>query len=255
MVTPKAIFDLDDTLCGVWLDGRIQPTAAAYDDCIRRFAYTMKLMGFDPEDAKAAQQEIDLDMARAVGFLDKTRFAESMKAAYHTMCAEYGKLPNLGHGDLVYNIGMSVFTDYPYAALDGALQVLDAVSKDYETIIVTKGEPEEQYKKLQDSGCGSFADAVYVVGRKDEADWQDVYAQIGLTDEIAPLCWAIGNSVKADVNPPLRRGLNAIHLKDKNGWVFEQAHVETPLPGRYVYTITDISEVLHCLPLSASITK
>ena len=249
---PTIIFDYDDTVGGIQFpDGTVHPGAAAYDDIIRREKEFVTTLGYDGERFLQLQHDIDLVLAKQHGFGDKTRFAQSFVEAFKALRAEKGTvlapMPNVEKS--IFDLGMKVFTDYPYVALEGALDVLDKLSQYYRIAIVTKGEYEEQMKKLRDSGCGAYADQIFVVGKKNDEEWNTVLDELGfLTPEDAAESWAVGNSAKADVNPLLPRGFNGIEIAEKNKWTFEQAALAAPMDGRIATTISDITEVLSIIP-------
>jgi putative hydrolase of the HAD superfamily len=245
---PTLIFDYDDTLGGVLLDGKVVPGYMAYNDTIRRFGDVMHSMGFDRQEALDTQSTIDRTMATQCGFADKSRFAESFRHTYsHLSLTQTGTL-HRSTADSLFSLGMTVFTGYPYVPLEHALDVLEHFKGHYRISVLTKGEPEEQYRKLRDSGVANFTDHVKVVGRKNATDWQATLRELDLWGN-THRCWSIGNSVKADVNPALLLGLNALHLNDPDGWTFENAEYETPLPGRELGVITGLSECLLHIPV------
>lgn len=228
-------------------DGRVLPGAAAYDDVLNRFEWRMGECGFSGPDARAAQATIDLALAATHGFADKTRFAQSLVETYHTlMIRERRPVPGLA--DEVYAIGMSVFTDYPYAPLPGAVDVLNAFGPEWFHLVVTKGDVVEQTKKLADSGLGDLVDAVEVVGRKDLGDWLAVLGQHDVAFGDTAVSWAVGNSLKADVNIPLALGFHGIWIDGKNGWAFETAAPAAPAPDRQFHRVTDVTDVLAIIP-------
>lgn len=239
---PMILWDYDDTLGGVrFPDGTIHPGAEAYSDTIRRFLAYMECSGFNREAAQKQQHDIDLILAQQHGFSNKTRFACSMVQAYEALGGA-----DKAHKDAIFSIGMSVFTDYPYVPLEGALEALYLTRDFFRHVVVTKGEVVEQEKKLQQSGIIHFVDDVFVVGKKDAADWEAVLGSLNLPE--AKDVWAIGNSVKADVNPLLALGYNGIHIKDKNWWVFEHAEMHTPYEGRTAVVVENVIDVLNYLP-------
>jgi putative hydrolase of the HAD superfamily len=252
-VQPTIIYDYDDTLGGVMFpDGSIHPGAQAYFDIIERQKAMVNSIGLDGERYIQLQHDIDLVLAKQHGFGDKTRFATSFVMAFADLATatDNAHLLTESMKTAIYDLGMAVFRDYPYHALEGALEVLDKTSRFYRIAIVTKGEYSEQMKKLKDSGCGAYADHIYVVPKKDENDWNGVLTDLGYgTEDDASESWAIGNSAKADVNPLLRRGFNGIEIAEKNKWTFEQADMDEPMYGRVAKVITDISAVLDIVPL------
>lgn len=252
---PVILFDYDDTLGGVrFPDGSVRPGAAAYFDCIDRFVQYMTALGYDGEAARQQQHEIDIDLATTLGFGDKTRFASSMAKAYALLA---GDAASESEEKAAYDIGMSVFTDYPYAPLPGAIEVMDILRPFYYLAVITKGEQQEQARKLIETGVMERADYVCVVDRKDDADWDRVLADLELTPDhlggrqFVSKSWAIGNSVKADVNPLLRRGFNGIHIAEKNGWAYETEELITPVDGCRAVTVTDILDILSHLSTSS----
>jgi putative hydrolase of the HAD superfamily len=97
-------------------------------------------------------------------------------------------------------IGLGVF-EHPYVALPGALNTMAVMAQHYNIAIVTKGEDTEQRKKVFDSGCFIYADHVIPVSKKDTADWERVVDNLRIPFNNRVQSWAIGNSVKSDINP------------------------------------------------------
>lgn len=246
------IFDFDDTLGGVLINGQVSFTHQAYTDAIRRFGEAMALRGHDPDEAIQEMDRIDREMCERLGFGDRTRFARSMERAYYNLCVRksWAVVPEIAKQ--MFDIGMSVFTDYPYVPLPGALEVMDAFRRDYLIAVVTKGNQQEQMKKIEVTGVGERADRVIVCDHKDDEDWQYVVSMLAITREEAARSWAVGNSIKADVNPPLRLGFNAIHIHNPTGWDFENDTYETPQEGRRLEVVTSIREVLNFIPNSVT---
>jgi putative hydrolase of the HAD superfamily len=243
---PWLIFDFDDTLGGVVLDGEVVPVYRAYNDTIDRFGKAMADLGFNPDEAVAQHKVIDETLCRILGFGDKARFARSMEEVYRLMV---GSHVSTAEANRIFDIGMTVFTDYPYAPLEGVLDVLDHFAPHYRIAVVTKGEDEEQRKKLTVTGVERYSNATFVCDKKDDTDWYEVFTELGLGRSTALFSWAVGNSIHADVNPPLRAGVNAIHLHDPHGWTFEHAEYEQPYKGRKLEVISDIRECMRIIPI------
>lgn len=260
---PAILYDYDDTLGGIRLpSGEIMPGAAAYDDVIVRVGLHIKKFygSIAAKKVLGLQHEIDMELARTLGFNDKTRFAQSFVNAYVAYCDSVNAPPRESVKAAVYKIGMSVFTDYPYVPMEGAMAVLDKTAMYFKTVIITKGAVDEQERKLRHTGFFEAADDIYVVGKKDAADWSAVREDLGhaTLDADHPLIaesWAIGNSAKADVNPLVAMGYNGVHIAGKNGWAFETADLLAPLPGRISRQVADITEVLDLIPGYAGLSK
>lgn len=257
-----AIFDYDDTLGGVLMDGKVVPNYFAYDETIRRLGEAMEGLGFDRAEAVANFKAANREAAAKQGFGDRNYFPRAMEGVLHRMAIARGEDREFQfhHGNEIFKIGLSVFTAYPYTALEGALDVLDALRPHFQISVVTKGDPTEQVKKLARSGVLPYADHYKVVNDKCRVEWHAVLKELGMGRSFNPeveaegaalrrRSWAIGNSAKADVNPPLWYGMNAIHLNDPNGWAFEHAENERPHGGAVLVTVSDIRECLAHLPI------
>lgn len=236
------LLDADDTILGVEIEGKICGTHEAYFYAIRKFALTMEFLGFDPERAKQLQNEIDTKMAQEFGFADKTRFARSMVEAYKVMSDELGRSFDAVVAATVKKIGLGVF-EHRYVALPGAIATMAAMHKYYNIAIVTKGEDSEQRKKVFDSGCFVYADHVIPLSHKSSPEWEKVVDDLRIGFNTRMSSWAIGNSVKSDINPPLGLGFNAIHV-NYGEWSFEVAEYAPPIFRRRLEVVTDIRDVL-----------
>lgn len=251
MSEPSILFDLDDTLGGVRMpDGRVRGTAAAYFDCIARAVTVAEQRGLDPELFREHADEVDKKMARELGFGDKTRFAKSLAWAYADLTEQQDPFGE----DTIYDIGMSVFTDYPYAALPGAVRVLEALHDHYRIHIVTKGDHDEQHRKVTECGFEELVDVTLVCSHKNDDEWQQVLPQLGFCWRpngevfLAHESWAVGNSPKSDVNPLIRLGFNGIHVVAADTWSFEEAALETPRGTSRLHAVTHIEDVLRHIP-------
>jgi FMN phosphatase YigB (HAD superfamily) len=247
---PWILFDYDDTLGGVYMDGAIQLNEQAYLRAIEDFVFLMGTLGFDRESARSVHHQIDLVAAHRKGFADPGRFARSLILAYHELLARHPDPaawvdhPTSIEGQL-WELGNRVW-DYPYVPLPGALEVLRTVAEVYNIAVVTKGPATKQAAKLEESGIGDYADRFYPVPFKNLEDWQRVFDDLGLAESELEHHWAVGNSAKSDVNVPVSMGINGIHVRNTS-WSFEQADYVRPLPGRRICTVDHIWDILEAI--------
>lgn len=246
---PWLIFDYDDTLGGVLVDQSVQNNEVAYLRAQEEFESYMESLGFDRAQAASIRKETDEYLCSTYGFAWKHRYAESMVRTYKALASKTNRTPIPAEATKSFMIGASVF-EHRYMPLPGALRTLHALKPEYNIAIVTKGEREEQHKKVTHSGVGFFADKIIVVGFKNRQEWVEVLDELGIhTEDQFVTSWAIGNSPKSDVNVPLSMGLNAIHV-DQGGWDFEKEPYVTPQDGRKLYTVPTIADVLTLIPWS-----
>src|SRR5689334_17000017 len=140
MREPIILWDYDDTLGGVQINGTTELNFRAYDHVLNEFANVMKEYGFvNREEVLRLQNAIDSERAKAQGFADKTRFASSLVDTYNVMSDRYD-LSKFHHEQRHLELlGMSVF-EFPYMPLEGALNVLEVLKPYYRQVVVTKGE-------------------------------------------------------------------------------------------------------------------
>lgn len=243
-----ALIDADDTILGVSINGEPTGTANAYRDVLRRYSARMEREGFSTKEAMTKQQDIDMVAARVHGFGNKSRFPTSLRQAYEQLAtARDGKFDGR-IARQIEDIGWSVFTDYPYVPLPGALKTLEVLSKEYQIAIVTKGEDSEQRKKIFDSGCFVYADQVIVMATKNLDEWDEkVVRALHIGPVVRKFSWAIGNSVKSDVNPPLLLGFNGLLVGTDETWKFESAEVAPAHEDRVFARITSMEDSVQFL--------
>ena len=248
MSLPWVISDLDDTLIGAQVKGEPRAICDAYYDVIDRFGDAMAKLGFDKKATITMQDQIDRQMCRTHGFGDKTRFAQSMVATYEQMSTETAISPSDKFRQEMYDIGMTVFTDYPYVLHPNALEWLALAGKTHRLAIVTKGAVDEQTKKLKDVGLLDKVERAVVLERKSVEEWdRTVRYTLGISESDMARSWVVGDSVKSDINPALTVGLNAIHVYPPTSWGYEHEEYGAPLNNRHLLSYTHLSAVLEAV--------
>lgn len=231
-----AIFDLDDTIGGVEIDGKVELNTVAYQVVLKQFAeYVSKDCGVDPSLILQRQEEIDRDLCNQHGFADAGRFSESLVLTFEHF---HGSVIPTKIANELMSLGMSVF-EFPYRLLPGAETAVSRVRQcGYRVAVVTKGAEAQQRKKLE--AIPLKFDRAFVVPRKDDEDWANVLGELGITEDNAHRHWSIGNSVKSDINPALLAGLNAVHIQIENEWSFEKAVYIEPRPNAQLIMVRSI---------------
>ena len=119
--------------------------------------------------------------------------------------------------------------------------VLTQLAARHRLMLVTKGDPEEQMGKLQQSGLSAFFAAVEVPGEKDEHMYRDLAARYGLDGANT---WMIGNSPRSDINPALAAGLNAAFIPHSSTWALEHEEISAAAPGRRLLELQRFADLL-----------
>jgi putative hydrolase of the HAD superfamily len=89
--------------------------------------------------------------------------------------------------------------------------------------LLTKGDGEEQQRKVDASGLARHFRAVHIVPEKDVTAFERVATEHRL-DRTAT--WMIGNSPKSDILPARAAGMNAVFIPHQQTWVLEQAELD-----------------------------
>lgn len=130
-------------------------------------------------------------------------------------------------------------TTAPVALLDGVAETLAQVTQLYPVMIITRGDPVEQERKLAESGLAPYVQAMEVLAHKSAATYARVLARYAIPPERFVM---VGNSLRSDVWPVLELGGWAVHVPYPLVWAHEEA-AEPRGAARYV-RLTRITELV-----------
>lgn len=123
---------------------------------------------------------------------------------------ELGLILSWGH-DLI---------DSPVELLPDVADTLAELADTHRLLLITKGNPTDQLKKVTDSGLAGHLWQVEVVAEKDPASYATVLERHGV-DPTRFLM--VGNSVRSDVLPVLAIGGRAVHVPHGLSSALEEA--------------------------------
>jgi len=196
----------------------------------------MQRAGFDGKASLIKLDEIDISYIEEYGFL-RERYPYSLGKTYEYFCKKNGKKINLILKKKVEDIGWHVFRQVP-ELVDGAYYVLETLREKYLLILATLGDPRVQEEKIRLTGLDKFFSDVNVLKHKNVEEYQAIVKKHNLNKEET---WIIGNSVRSDLNPGLKLGLNCI-LIPYLSWKFED---EKPISKNYLELNTLIEVLEH----------
>ena len=222
------IFDLDDTLI---------KTSKLYNQAREEFSLLMENFGFKKEEALVKLDEIDIKNIHQHGFA-KERYPYSLGKTYEYFSQKNGKEINPELKKKIEEIGWQVFRKIP-ELVDGVYQVLDSLSQKYFLILATLGDPQVQDKKMQLADLKKYFSAVYILRYKNVEEYQNILTEHKLDKKDT---WIVGNSVRSDLNPGLKLGINCI-LIPCISWKFEE---EEPLSKNYLQ-LGSLEDILNYL--------
>ena len=114
--------------------------------------------------------------------------------------------------------------DHPIELLPHAREVVEALSREYEVLLITKGDLLDQERKLAQSGLGEQFRAIEIVSHKTPEVYAQIFARHGEGAETALMA---GNSMASDVVAPIGAGAWGVFVPHGLEWALERA----PEPG------------------------
>jgi putative hydrolase of the HAD superfamily len=90
-------------------------------------------------------------------------------------------------------------------------------------LLFTKGQHDEQQRKLDRSGLAPFFSRVAIAKEKDTPAYRRLVADEGLEPAST---FMIGNSPRSDINPALKAGLGAVYIPHPHTWELEHEEVD-----------------------------
>ena len=142
----------------------------------------------------------------------------------------------------IIEIGRSMLTS-PVEPIAGVEEVLRTLGRDYELLMITKGDVAEQQRKISLSGMSVYFDHIEILAEKDEAAYERILHKHSIRHEEFLM---VGNSVKSDILPVVGIGGSAVHIPFHTTWVHEMV-CEDDLCGREYVEISKAGELLPLL--------
>lgn len=123
--------------------------------------------------------------------------------------------------------------------IPGVAETLDELGSRHELLLLTKGDQEEQQRKIDASGVAHHFREVHIVPEKHVG----VYRGLADARMLAPeTTWMIGNSPKSDIRPARAAGMNAVFIPNAHTWVLE--HDDLDDADERVLTLTSFRELV-----------
>ena len=130
--------------------------------------------------------------------------------------------------------------EQPVQLLSRVSETLEYLSDRHRLILVTKGNFDEQKRKVERSGLKKFFRAVEILAEKNVPAYENIVDHHGLEKERT---WMIGNSPKSDINPALAAGLNAVFVPHDDTWVLEHEELNEAVPPARLLVLTRFAEL------------
>ncbi|MCK7623146.1 HAD family hydrolase [Streptomyces sp. RS10V-4] len=220
------IFDADDTL---WENNVI------FERVIDEFTGWLAGPGLDRGGVRAVLDEIEAANALTLGYGSKV-FLHSLGE-----CVERVRGRAATAAERARITGWAAaFAGERVELIAGVAETLAELARRHELLLLTKGDREEQERKVAASGLTGHFRAVHIVPEKNVATYEELTRAYGLVPETA---WMIGNSPKSDILPARSAGLNAVFIPHVHTWVLE--HEELDPADAKVLRLTAFGELVN----------
>jgi putative hydrolase of the HAD superfamily len=117
----------------------------------------------------------------------------------------------------------AVLTDHQVELMPGVTETLAALAERHELLMLTKGDPDEQRRKIDASRLAHRFRAIGIVREKDDETYRGFLETHALTPAT---CWMIGNSPKSDILPARSAGMNAVFIPHDHTWALEHGDLD-----------------------------
>ncbi|MFJ4673136.1 HAD family hydrolase [Kitasatospora purpeofusca] len=117
----------------------------------------------------------------------------------------------------------AALADHRVELIPDVAETLAVLGGRHNLLMLTKGNPEEQRRKIDASRLAHHFRAIEIVEEKDVATYRGFVAAHGLTPAGS---WMIGNSPKSDILPARAAGMNAVFIPNDHTWVLEHSELD-----------------------------
>jgi putative hydrolase of the HAD superfamily len=202
------IIDADDTL---W-ENNIY-FEAAFEDFVAYLDHS----ALSPDEVREVLDEIELANMKSHGY-GSLNFGRNLRICYERLAER-----EVREEDLRAVMGFAErILEAPVELLPGVEETLEYLAVRHDLTLFTKGHPEEQKLKIDQSGLGVYFGHTAIVKEKDAEAYRRLVRERGMEPGSA---WMVGNSPKSDINPALEGGINAVYVPHERTWVLEQQEI------------------------------
>lgn len=210
----------------------------------KRWREKIKVIAFDADDT-LWETQIYFDKAEDDFCNILSEYGGSLHLKEELFKTETGNMQELGFGSMAFTISMVEtalkLTDnkidasklaeilgvgrgllrFPVVLLPGVRETLETLKStgDRELVLLTKGNPLEQERKINCSGLRDFFDRIEIVSDKNEGYYHEFLGKLNVN---ASEFVMIGNSFKSDIAPVLAVGGYGVYIPYHTTWRHEK---------------------------------
>ncbi len=220
------IFDADDTL---WENN------IYFEEAFDEFCEYLNHSSLTPPEIRDILDEIEIVNARIHGY-GAVNFGRNLSQCYLRLAERA-----VDEHDLVRVSAMAhAILSREVELMEGVAETLPFLAEKHELTMCTKGDFEEQNRKIDLSGLRPLFAHCEVVKEKNRVAYERLARDRGFDLERT---WMIGNSPKSDMNPALEAGLRAVFVPHERTWTLEREEIRDP-HGKLV-VVNRFSQLAH----------
>ncbi len=224
------LIDADDTLWENYF---------YFEKARETFLNFMEKQGFNRDEVNHYLNHFDTKRLEDIGF-GSNGFKKAMEFTINHFYRITDKQVSEVEEKLLEKIKDFIYNQ-PSIPYPGVRETLEYLKKRYRLILLTKGEEEEQLRKVKRSGLSQYFNASIVLNDKTEEHYRDLTVSLKLTPEKTVM---IGNSPKSDINPAVKAGMYGILIKREKQWAYEE---EELIKSDRIIIINTFKELLNIL--------
>ena len=109
----------------------------------------------------------------------------------------------------------------PVELLPNVFDVIMELSKEYTLMLITKGDLNDQEKKISRSGLLDYFKEIEIVSDKTEEAYKKILIRYKIDVQRFLM---VGNSMRSDIVPVVQIGAHAVHIPYQSTWEHEKDH-------------------------------
>jgi putative hydrolase of the HAD superfamily len=210
------IFDADDTL---WENNRL------FERVIDDFIDWIEHPTLDRAEIRRILHDVEAANAVAHGYGTEV-FLASLGDCFERL---HDRPAGAGERREIAQLARSL-VHHEVELMPGVADTLTDLGRRHELLLLTKGAPDEQQRKIDASGLAGHFRSIHIVREKDAGRYRALAEQERLALERT---WMIGNSPKSDILPAREAGMGAVFIPSEHTWALEEAALD-PADGRVI---------------------
>lgn len=209
------VFDADDTL---WENN------IYFEQAFDKFCEYLNHSSLAPAEIRNILDEIEINNNRIHGY-GAVNFGRNLSHCYLRLAERAVDQHDLARVSAIAHEILSREVEL----LEGVEETLPFLAEKHDLTLFTKGDPEEQNRKIDLSGLRALFAHCEVVKEKNAEAYRELARLRGFDPDRT---WMIGNSPKSDINPALEAGLRAVFVPHERTWSLEREEIRG-VDGRF----------------------